>query len=151
MSLDVSLTIPEYQPESPYIPHIFIRDSGQTKEISREEWDRRFPGREPVTILPSDKIGEVYSSNITHNLGKMADHAGLYKPLWRPEEIGITHAHQLIEPLRLGLDILRQSPETFQAMNPENGWGTYEGLCTFVSDYLEACRRYPQATVSVWR
>ena len=33
-----------------------------------------------------------YSANITHNLGKMAEEAGIYKHLWRPEEIGITKA-----------------------------------------------------------
>ncbi len=36
---------------------------------------------------------EVYISNVTHNLNKMAGEAGIYEALWRPEEIGITHAH----------------------------------------------------------
>lgn len=31
---------------------------------------------------------EVFSANITHNLGEMADKAGIYKACWRPEEIG---------------------------------------------------------------
>jgi hypothetical protein len=26
----------------------------------------------------------VYNANITHNLGKMAEKAGLYETLWRP-------------------------------------------------------------------
>jgi len=34
----------------------------------------------------------VYDANITHNLGAMAEAAGIYKHLWRPEEIGITKA-----------------------------------------------------------
>ena len=42
----------------------------------------------------------IYSRNITHNMNKMADAVGLYKPLWRPDEIGITKAAQLVEPLR---------------------------------------------------
>ena len=41
---------------------------------------------------------EGYSSNITHNLGAMAREAGIYEACWRPEEIGITKAAQLIEP-----------------------------------------------------
>lgn len=27
-----------------------------------------------------------YSANITHNLGNMAQAAGIYHPVWRPEE-----------------------------------------------------------------
>lgn len=29
----------------------------------------------------------VFSANITHNLGEMADKAGIYKALWRPEDL----------------------------------------------------------------
>lgn len=29
---------------------IFVRDNGAIREISREEWDRRNPGQEPVTF-----------------------------------------------------------------------------------------------------
>ena len=39
---------------------------------------------------------EVYSANITHNLGLMAEEAGIYQPLWRPEELGIKTAAGLI-------------------------------------------------------
>lgn len=35
------------------------------------------------------RSGEGYSANITHNLGAMAEAAGIYLALWRPEEIGI--------------------------------------------------------------
>ena len=45
----------------------------------------------------------VFTSNITHNLGKMAEAAGIYKHLWCPEEIGITKAKQLIQPLKKDL------------------------------------------------
>ncbi|MBK8772221.1 MAG: hypothetical protein IPM06_17610 [Rhizobiales bacterium] len=52
----------------------------------------------------------IYASKITHNLNKMASAAGIYKHLWRPEEIGITKAAQLIEPLREGLALLLSDP-----------------------------------------
>lgn len=29
----------------------------------------------------------VYAANVTHNLNRMADAAGIYLPLWRPEEM----------------------------------------------------------------
>lgn len=94
---------------------------------------------------------EVYEANITHNLGKMADAAGLYKPLWRPEEMGITKAGELIGPLTLGLAALKADPDYFKQFKPANGWGTYTGLCMFVESYLAACEANPDATIRVSR
>ena len=42
---------------------------------------------------------EVFERNITHNLARMADAAGLYTPLWRPELLQATKASELIGPL----------------------------------------------------
>lgn len=93
----------------------------------------------------------VYDANITHNLGKMADEAGIYKHLWRPDEIGITKAEQLIEPLRSGLALLKSDPERFKKFDAENGWGLYIHFVPFVEKYLQACEEYPDAEVSVSR
>ena len=93
---------------------------------------------------------EVYTRNITHNLNRMAKEAGVYKHLWRPGEIGIKTAGQLIEPLESGLAELKSDPEHFKQWNPDNNWGDYEGLVAFVRDYLDACKEYPDAKVSVW-
>ena len=93
----------------------------------------------------------IYDRNITHNLNKMADEAGIYKHLWRPEEIEITKAAQLIEPLREGLSLLLSDPERFKKFDPENKWGDYDGLVNFVREYLAACEENPNASVSVRR
>ena len=93
----------------------------------------------------------VYDSNITHNLNKMADAAGIYKHLWRPDEIGITTAEQLIAPLTAGLALLKSDPERFEAFNSPNGWGLYEHFVPFVEGYLRACEANPDATVEVSR
>jgi hypothetical protein len=94
---------------------------------------------------------EVHSANITHNLGKMADEAGIYKHLWRPEELGFTKANELIEGLKMGLNKLKSDSEYFKKFNPDNGWGTYEQLVNFTEDYLNACIDYPNAEISVDR
>jgi hypothetical protein len=150
MSLDVYLTLPNAQQQSTG-SGIFIREDGQTKEISRAEWDARYPDREPITVLADFEDDSVYSANITHNLGKMASEAGIYEVLWRPEECNFTKAAHLIEPLQTGLGRLQSNPERFRILNPENGWGTYEGLMRFVADYLAACMKHPTADVSVSR
>ena len=90
----------------------------------------------------------VYSANITHNLGAMAKEAGIYMHLWRPDEIGITKARELIVPLREGLAKLEADPAHFFTFNPPNGWGRYENLVSFVRDYLAACEENPESEVS---
>lgn len=94
---------------------------------------------------------EIYWRNITHNLGAMAREAGLYIALWRPDEAGYVFAADLVSPLTEGLALLKGDPERFKAFNPENGWGSYEGLVEFTADYLAACIANPGATVRVSR
>lgn len=147
MSLDVYLIGSRLRPASG--SGIFVRDNGATVEISREEWDRRYPGREPVTIKSRYATAEVYHRNITHNLGPMAQHAGVYPYLWRPDENAVKAAWQLIEPLASGLVRLRRDPDVYKPLNPENGWGTYDQLVEFVRYYganatsLRACPSPP--------
>lgn len=94
---------------------------------------------------------EVYSSSITHNLGSMAREAGIYQLLWRPEEIGITRANQMIEPLAAGLKLMVSDPERFKKFNAPNGWGMYEHFIPWIQKYLCACIEHPDADVSVSR
>jgi hypothetical protein len=93
----------------------------------------------------------VYEANITHNLGRMAEAAGVYPALWRPEEIGVTKASQLVGPLEAGLSGLQARPDHFRTFNPSNGWGSYESLVRFVERYLAACEANPDAAVEASR
>jgi hypothetical protein len=94
---------------------------------------------------------QFYEANITHNLGMMATEAGVYEILWRPDEVGITRAHQLIEQLKTGLAYLQANPDRFRKLNPPNGFGNYEGLVSFVHSYLSACIVNPEALIKVSR
>ncbi len=102
----------------------------------------------------------VFSRNITHNLGKMASEvkipymAGtvtLYTILWRPEELQFTKAREIADLLDEGWNILHSDPEKYKQFNPENGWGSYEGLVDFVYNYRDACWENPEAELSVSR
>jgi hypothetical protein len=99
------------------------------------------------------KVGDetVFEYNITHNLGRMAGEAGCYEALWRPEEIGVERAGQLAELLKTGLLTLVSDPDRFEAMNPENGWGSYDGLVKFLTAYLKACIQNPDTSVETSR
>jgi hypothetical protein len=152
MSLDVYLYSNEPQPMVEG-SGIFIRENGETREITIEEWENKFPGTEPVVVRQENQVEdcELFTRNITHNVSLIASKADIHRELWRPDEIGITHANQLIRPLTEGLKRLCSNPEYYRQYNPENGWGSYEGLVQFVRAYLEACIKYPDATVRVSR
>ncbi|MES2464869.1 MAG: hypothetical protein V4671_30255 [Armatimonadota bacterium] len=92
-----------------------------------------------------------YSANITHNLNRMAEAAGLYGVVWRPDENGIETAAQLIEPLEKGIALLKSDPARFEQFNASNGWGMYKHFVPFLEKYLEACRECPIARVSACR
>lgn len=99
----------------------------------------------------------VYSDNITHNLGKMADNVvlsngmTLYEVLWRPDEHDLKFARDISNLLDEGWNILLSEPETFRKFTPENGWGSYDGLCNFVYNYRNACWDNPDAELRIWR
>jgi hypothetical protein len=114
---------------------------------------------------------ELYSSNITHNLGRMATEAGIYKALWRPhrlikgyniaekeykleweyEESVTIHAKDIIKPIEKGLAELKARPKHFEQFNSENGWGMYEHFVPFVEKYLEALKEFPDSIVNICR
>lgn len=99
----------------------------------------------------------VYSENITHNLGRMAgavklsNGMTLYDVLWRPDENELVYARDISELLDEAWNILLSDPEGYKKYNPENGWGSYEGLERFVYKYRNACWDYPDAELRVSR
>ena len=101
----------------------------------------------------------VYTDNITHNLGRMASEVkvgiggclSLYDIMWRPEEHNITHARQIADLLDEAFNILLSDPEKYRKYNPENGWGSYDGLVDFVYKYRNACWDNPDAELRVSR
>lgn len=101
--------------------------------------------------LVEDRPCDVFDANITHNLTKMAYAAGLYKPLWRPEELGIDYAGDLIAVLQDGISKLAKDREYFEQFNPSNGWGDYDSLLSFAEECLRACREHPNARIRVSR
>lgn len=147
MSLDVSLIAKVSKPVRK--TGIFIRENGRTKELTKKEAISKFPQANIREVCY--KSDEVFRWNITHNLNKMAKDAGIYECCWRPDEVGIKKAKEMIPLLEKGLQELKSKPEYFKQFNPENGWGKYEGLVEFVENYLKACRDYPDADIKVSR
>jgi len=92
-----------------------------------------------------------FDANITHNLNKMAESAGIYAIVWRPEEHGISHASQLIGPLEKAIALMKSDPERYKQYDAPNGWGKYEHFVPWLEKYLEACKAMPEAKVRASR
>ena len=93
----------------------------------------------------------VFDANITHNLGAMAQAAGIYMAVWRPDEAGHQTAGEIVEPLKRGLRWLRAHPAEARKHEPENHWGTYDDFVPWLERYLAACEKHPTAKISVCR
>ena len=101
------------------------------------------------------------SFNITHNLGLMADHCKLYEPLWRPYRLfniseddeydTVILAKDIIEYVKTGLDILRKDKKNLLQYEPDNGWGSYQGLLDFTERYLECLTKHKNAKIRISR
>lgn len=127
MSLDIYLTSPA-PPPLPTCPHCG-QTIGKQGESDEEEW----------------------TTNITHNLSRMAAEAGIYEVTWRAGENNIVTAHHLIEPLERGLVELINRPEHFRQFDAKNGWGTYDHFVPWVQKLLQACKDHPNFTVRASR
>lgn len=99
-----------------------------------------------VSLMATREV-EIFDANITHNLGGMARHCGVYTAVWHPEDLGIKKAEQLIPILYVGLEILKNGKERFKKFDSENGWGTYEQFVSWLQKYLDACIENPDAQV----
>lgn len=81
----------------------------------------------------------------------MAEAAGVYHHLWRPEEIGVKYAVQLIDPLTNAVLDMKARPDHYEKFNASNGWGKYEHFVPWLDEYLQACIENPEAEIYVSR
>ena len=94
---------------------------------------------------------DVFSANITHNLSRMAAEAGIYEEVWRPEEVGVVSAEQLVSPLTRAIARMKARPDHYRQFNAENGWGLYKHFLPWLEKLLVACAQWPEAKVRTSR
>ena len=96
--------------------------------------------------------------NITHNMNKLVDECGklvdkeYYELIWTPDELlgvdnGKVPVSFVLQRLpALIADLFKYEKELVQYL-PSNGWGTFEGLISFVCDYLKECYKHKEAYI----
>ena len=104
-----------------------------------------------IRLVCKETGKELYETNITHNMNTMAAEAKIYDAIWRPEEVCINRAAGVWGDVKEGYGDLMTSPDHYRQFNPPNGWGDYDSFCEWLTDYLRACRRYPDAKVETSR
>lgn len=112
------------------------------------DFDARTPGCEGCGC----EGHELGSWNLTYNLSPMLRAAGF--PGWgdvvgkdaRPVPTG----RRVVPVFESVLAELLRDPATYRAMNPSNGWGTYDQAVEVFADFIETVRPHPDAVVSSW-
>jgi hypothetical protein len=59
-------------------------------------------------------------------------------------------AAEAIGPLTSAVASMEGNPDTYRALNPENGWGDYEGALDYLRRFLAACEAHPNAVIAGW-
>lgn len=134
MSLDFYVYVPEQR--------AYVRENGTTAPMLEEN---------------TELCECIHIANITHNMGEMARHVPvsdtltLYNILWRPDESNLKTTDDIMEYVTMGLKFMREHFSELLQYNPDNGWGSYEGLVTFTKRVLGACLLYPRCLIEANR
>lgn len=93
---------------------------------------------------------EVGEWGCTYNVSPMLRGAGLEMPEWTQEWIEKADSKTIASRLGDTIATLEADPGKFKAMNPSNGWGSYDGLLETLKDIHRVALEYPSATWSAW-
>lgn len=146
MSLDLYIT--SKTPVSHKGTGVFVREDGTTVELTVKEIKEKWPDAKVEVLEYEDQYA--WCGNITHNMGEMAEHVvvghyTLYQLLWRPEETDLIPegcpTGKYIELLGMALEELKRNKEGLLQYNPSNGWGDYDLLLRFTSEYFDHLAR----------
>lgn len=101
-----------------------------------------------ISIETKDDDGvdiEAWCANITYNLSAMLKASGL-----RFGDLDGMTARDAHPHLVRSFQWLSMHPVSAKALEPENGWGTYEGLLVYVFAFKLACLLDPDGIVRVY-
>jgi hypothetical protein len=60
-------------------------------------------------------------------------------------------AKDIIQVLEKGYEDMKARPEYYKTFDSKNGWGLYIHFLPWIERYLEACKTYPDAEISISR
>lgn len=123
-------------------------------------------GSTMAMVDDGEELAEEWHSNVTHNMGKMADNVKityydsddnclkdttLYCIVWRPEELNMSTTSDILEPLKDGINFMIDHRKHLLQFNPANGWGNYTHFLQWLIKYKEACEDNPDCKIEISR
>ena len=93
----------------------------------------QYPARVTETRTPTYNLGPMFEDALGFPLRNLNGLKGL----------------ECVPLLRVAIAAMQDDPARFKKLNPENGWGSYEGALKFFQGFLEECIEHPKAIVSV--
>jgi len=100
-----------------------------------------------TTIVDGKKVYFGPDYNYTHNTNEMIRQAGFPE---FPEVDGMS-VGEFVAKLDIVLTAFAADPGGYRAMDPPNGWGSYDSLSEVLTEMVEAYRPYPSATIQCHR
>lgn len=90
------------------------------------------------------------------SLDLLWDYTSNCSPMWCEAGADLADFHEqpageCAQKLRAAIESMERDPVKYRAMNPPNGWGSYETLIPKLRELLAAFERAPKAIVRVWR
>lgn len=97
--------------------------------------------------IKATRIVEIFDRNITYNLAPM-----YYKCI--DKELGFKKINNMsckeaLPILNSAINDLIENQEEYEKLNPENGWGTYDGLLEAIKDMRNCCEDNPDGIIDV--
>lgn len=89
-------------------------------------------------------------------VGKDWNYTSNCGPMWRAAGADLADFHgktagECLPILEKAIAELRANPAKYIAMNPANGWGSYDSLVPALGELADTFSRHPKATVEVSR
>jgi hypothetical protein len=91
-------------------------------------------------------MSEVYWGNMTHNVSTMWVEAGIYDSLYNSHGL---KAGSIIFNLEEGLQKMTENPEKYKKLEPDNGWGTYDGAIKYLEEIILACKNNKKGIIHI--
>ncbi len=97
------------------------------------------------------RVAEPDAGNYTFNVSPMFAKAldSETGPNWALYVLNGMKAGDALPRLREGVRRMEEEPDVYRAMNPENGWGDYDGALRVLRSFVAECSLHPLATIHV--
>jgi hypothetical protein len=91
------------------------------------------------------KIDVVDCGNYTYNCAPMLTKAANISLL----DLRGAQCKEVVPILSAAIDTMTIDPKVYKALEPENGWGDYEGWLRYLRTVRDACQDHPLCTLHV--